>query len=57
LARAYVQQQSRPSDCGIEEAIAARPDYVEALLLLAELNTRTGNYQDVVAAMADLVSA
>ena len=56
LARAYVQNDD-PSRAITElnKAIATKPDYAEAVLLLAELNLKAGNFQPVVTAMTELL--
>src|SRR5207302_2206748 len=39
----------------LNRAVAAKPDYIEAILLLGELNLRTGNAPLVVSAMSGLL--
>jgi tetratricopeptide (TPR) repeat protein len=39
----------------LNQAVAAKPDYIEAILLLGELNLRTGNAPLVVSAMSGLL--
>lgn len=56
LARAYLQNNNPAQAPGmLAQAIAANPDYVEALLLLGELNLRLGDAAPVVAAMQGLL--
>lgn len=57
LARAYQQNNNRnQAATTLTEAIAAKPDYIEAILMLAEVNLGRGNPQPVVAAMTDLLN-
>src|SRR5258707_269329 len=56
LAHAYVQNDDpKQAIAELNKAVAAKPDYVEAVLLLAQLNLRASNFQPVVAAMTDLL--
>ncbi len=56
LARAYVLSNSlTQATAAMEQAIAAKPDFVEAILLLTELNLRAGKAQAAVTAMEDLL--
>jgi Tfp pilus assembly protein PilF len=56
LARAYVQNNDpKQAIAELNKAVVTKPDYVEAVLLLAELNLRASNFQPVVAAMTDLL--
>jgi len=58
LARAYFQSNN-PSQAiaAAKQAVVAKPDYAEAILLLGELNLRTGDAQSVAAAMEDLLKS
>ena len=57
LARAYLQNNN-PSQAAValNQAIAAYPDYTEAILLLGQINIRNGNARSAIAAMRDLLS-
>ena len=56
LARAYVaNNNSTEAVAALNEAIAGKPDYAEAILLLGELNLRTRNAPLVVPAMLGLL--
>jgi tetratricopeptide (TPR) repeat protein len=56
MARANLQNKNPAQATNmLEQAIAANPDYVEAIVLLAELNLRSGNAQPVVPAMLGLL--
>jgi tetratricopeptide (TPR) repeat protein len=56
LARAYRQDNdSGQAIAELKKAVANKPDYLEAILLLAELNLAAGNSQEVVPAMVELL--
>jgi tetratricopeptide (TPR) repeat protein len=56
LALSYLQQNNLPqAGDALKQAIAANPEYSEAILLLAQVNLRTGNAQAVVPAMTELL--
>ena len=56
LARAYLQNNDQPqAEIALSNAIFVDPDYVDALLLLAELNLRTGKAALVAGAMTSLL--
>jgi predicted Zn-dependent protease len=56
LARAYVQnKQPSQAIAELNKAVATKPDYVEAVILLGELNLRAGNFQRLISAMTDLL--
>ena len=56
LARAYRQDNdSAQAIAELKKAVANKPDYLEAILLLAELNLGAGNAQEVVPAMLELL--
>src|SRR4029077_15430209 len=56
LARAYLKMgNSVQATVALEQAIAANPNYTEAVLVLAALNLRSGKPQPVIIAMEDLV--
>jgi len=56
LARAY-SQNNNPAQAlaTAKRAVALKPDYAEAILLVGELNLRAGDAQSVAAAMEDLL--
>jgi tetratricopeptide (TPR) repeat protein len=56
LARAYVRDQNRAqAQAVLNQAIAAKPDYADAILLLAQLDVESGNANIVVQAMSRLL--
>ena len=56
LAHAYRQDNdSAQAIAELKKAVANKPDYLEAILLLAELNLAAGNSQEVVPAMVELL--
>lgn len=56
LSRAYLaENNSTEAAAALNEAIAAKPDYNEAILLLGQLNLRTANAPLVVPAMLGLL--
>lgn len=56
LAQAYVQTKSLgQAAIALNQAIAAKPDYVEAWLLLGEVDLQTGSAGLAVSAMLDLL--
>jgi tetratricopeptide (TPR) repeat protein len=56
LALAYVQANNLPQAIGaLNQAVTANPEYVEALLLLSQLNLRNGKAEAAVQAMLDLL--
>src|ERR1043166_1203484 len=55
LGRAYsLNNNPAQATVNLQQAVAAKPDYVEAILLLGEINLRTGKPQAVVTAMEQL---
>jgi tetratricopeptide (TPR) repeat protein len=56
LARAYLQNNN-PAQALVtaKRAVAVKPDYPEAILLVGELNLRAGDAQSVASAMEDLL--
>ena len=57
LARCYLQKND-PAQAAtfLNQALAAKPDYAEAILLLAQINLRTGKAQAVVESMSSFAS-
>ena len=56
LGRAYLQNHDPArAILALQKAVAAKPDYAEAILLLAQLNLQTGNPQPVVEGMVELL--
>ncbi len=56
MARAHLQNKNAvQASAALSQAIAANPNYVEAILLLSELQLREGNAPPVVAAMQQLL--
>ena len=56
LARAAMADNNRPqAETALDQAIAANPDYAEAILALADLNLRFGQTAPAVTAMTDLL--
>ena len=57
LARAYLRNNDRASaEAALNQAIAAKPDFVDAILLLGELNLQAGNALVVVESMKRLLA-
>jgi tetratricopeptide (TPR) repeat protein len=56
LARAYLQDNDvNQASLALTQAISANPNYVDAILLLAEINLRTGHPDAVIAPVTDLL--
>jgi len=56
LARAYLQNNNPAQALATaKRAVALKPDYAEAILLVGELNLRAGDAHSVAAAMEDLL--
>ncbi len=56
LALAYLQDNnSSQAIAELKKAVAHNPNYVEAILLLANLNLQNNKPQDVIAAMVELL--
>src|SRR4029077_10857508 len=55
LGRAYsLNNNPAQATVALQQAVAAKPDYAEAILLLGEINLRSGKPQAVVTAMEEL---
>ena len=56
LARAYLQDNDfNQANLTLTQAISANPNYADAILLLAEINLRTGHADAVIAPITDLL--
>jgi tetratricopeptide (TPR) repeat protein len=56
LGRAYLQDNNiNRANVALTQAISANPNYADAILLLAELNIRTGHAEMVIAPITDLL--
>ncbi|HST29293.1 MAG TPA: tetratricopeptide repeat protein [Chthoniobacterales bacterium] len=56
LARAYVQNNNiAQATAALDQAIAAKPDYADAILALAEINLRAGKAQPAVGSIEGLL--
>ena len=56
LARAYLQDNDvNQANLALTQAISANPNYADAILLLAEINLRTGHPEAVIAPITDLL--
>jgi tetratricopeptide (TPR) repeat protein len=56
LARSYLENNNPiQAAAALTQAITAQPDYVEGILLLAEINLRAGDAQAVAGSMVDLL--
>ena len=56
LARAYLQDNDvNQANLALTQAISADPNYADAILLLAEINLRTGHPDMVIAPVTDLL--
>jgi tetratricopeptide (TPR) repeat protein len=57
LARAYLENNNNTNQAkaALEQAISANPNYTDAILLLAEINVRTGHSEMVIEPLTDLL--
>jgi tetratricopeptide (TPR) repeat protein len=56
LARAYLQNNDpNPAIAELNKAVAAQPDYLEAVLLLAQTNLRAGEAEAAITPMVELL--
>jgi tetratricopeptide (TPR) repeat protein len=56
LARAYLQDNDvNQANLALTQAISVNPNYADAILLLAEINLRTGHPDAVIAPLTDLL--
>ena len=56
LALIYLQQNKlEPAGAALKRAITANPDFAEAIILLAQVNLRSGNAEAVIPAMTELL--